>query len=159
MNVEIGNTDAEGRLILADGLTLADEEKPELIIDMATLTGAARVALGPELPPVYSRDEELARKLVEAGMAMDDPLWHMPLWGPYDKLLASKVADLNHITPGGYAGSITAALFLQRFVKNAGSWAHIDIFGWAPEPRQGRSFGGTDQGIRAVYQVLKQRYG
>lgn len=158
LNVEIGNTDAEGRLILADALALADEESPELIIDMATLTGAARVALGPELPPLYTSDEDLAKTLMLSGLAMDDPLWHMPLWAPYDRLLSSKIADVNHISSGGMAGSVTAALFLQRFVKKAKAWVHLDIFGWAPEPRQGRSFGGTDQGIRAVYDMLKQRF-
>ncbi len=159
MSVEIGNTDAEGRLILADALALADEESPELVIDMATLTGAARVALGPDLPPLYSPDSTLAGDLVAAGSQYDDPLWHMPLWAPYDKLLASKVADVSHISAGPHAGSITAALFLQRFVKNAGAWAHLDIFGWAPEARPGRPVGGTDQGIRAVYSVLRKRYG
>ncbi len=158
LNVEIGNTDAEGRLILADALALADEESPELIVDMATLTGAARVALGPDLPPLYATDTELADSLAENGLASGDPLWPMPLWQPYDKLLASKIGDVNHISPGGFAGSITAALFLKRFVKNAGAWVHLDIFGWAPEPRPGRPFGGTDQGIRAVYHTLKKRY-
>lgn len=158
INVEIGNTDAEGRLILADALTLADAEEPEVLIDMATLTGAARVALGPELPPVYASDDALAKSLVDHGMALDDPLWHMPLWPGYDRLLSSRVAEVNHISPGGFAGSITAALFLQRFVKQTKAWAHLDIFGWAPEPRAGRSFGGTDQGIRAAYAMLKQRY-
>lgn len=158
LNVEIGNTDAEGRLILADALAFADEEKPELIVDMATLTGAARVALGPELSPLYTSDDDLAGTLVQAGMAMNDPLWHMPLWASYDRMLTSKVADVNHVSFGGFAGSITAALFLQRFVKQAKSWVHLDIYGWAPEPRPGRSFGGTDQGIRAVYATLKQRY-
>lgn len=156
--VEIGNTDAEGRLILADALTLADAETPEVLIDMATLTGAARVALGPELPPVYANDDALAKSLVDHGMALDDPLWHMPLWPGYDRLLASRIADVNHISPGGFAGSITAALFLRRFVKQTKAWAHLDIFGWAPEPRVGRSFGGTDQGIRAAYGMLKQKY-
>ncbi|WP_404400028.1 leucyl aminopeptidase family protein [Pelagibacterium halotolerans] len=159
ITVEIGNTDAEGRLILADALALGDEDKPDLMIDMATLTGAARVALGPELPPLYARDEAFAQALVETGMAIDDPLWHMPLWGPYDKLLSSKVADVNHISSGGLAGSITAALFLNRFVAPETNWAHLDIFAWAPEARPGRPFGGTDQGVRALYGVLKGRYG
>lgn len=158
LSVEIGNTDAEGRLILGDALTLADAETPEILIDMATLTGAARVALGPELPPVYSNEDRLAQSLVENGMSLDDPLWHMPLWPGYDRLLSSRIADVNHISPGGFAGSITAALFLQRFVKNTSSWAHLDVFGWAPEARAGRSFGGTDQGIRAAYLTLKQKY-
>jgi len=158
LTVEIGNTDAEGRLILADALALADEEKPELLIDMATLTGAARVALGPELPPVYSNDDTLARDLVASGMQADDPLWHMPLWSPYDAMMSSKIADVNNAGAGGFAGSVTAALFLRRFVDKATPWVHLDIYGWAPEARAGRSFGGTDQAIRAVYGVLKQRY-
>jgi leucyl aminopeptidase len=158
MTVEIGNTDAEGRLILADALTLADEESPQLILDMATLTGAARAALGPDLPPLYSTDDALATALMQAGAASDDPLWQMPLWAPYDNLLSSRIADVNHVSSGPFAGSVTAALFLKRFVKNAEAWVHLDIFAWAPEARPGRPFGGTDQGIRAVYGVLKQRY-
>jgi leucyl aminopeptidase len=156
--VEIGNTDAEGRLILADTLTLADEEAPDLVFDMATLTGAARTALGPDLPALYSTDDGLARELVDAGAASDDPLWQMPLWAPYDRMIDSKIADVNNAGSTPFAGSITAALFLRRFVKAAKAWAHLDIFAWAPEPRPGRPFGGTDQGIRAVYNVLKQRY-
>jgi leucyl aminopeptidase len=159
LTVEIGNTDAEGRLILADALALADEEDPDLIIDMATLTGAARVALGPDLPPVYARNDAFATSLVEYGMAIDDPLWPMPLWNGYEKLLASKIADVNHISTGGLAGSITAALFLNRFVKPQTEWMHLDIFAWAPEARPGRPYGGTDQGIRALYGALKTRYG
>lgn len=156
--VEIGNTDAEGRLILADALSLADEEAPDLLLDMATLTGAARVALGPDLPPLYSHDDELAQALVAAGMAMGDPLWRMPLWQPYAEMLKSRIADVNNAGQGGFAGSVTAALFLQRFVTKARAWVHMDIFAWAPEARAGRPVGGTDQGIRAVYSVLKQRY-
>ncbi|MBU1304801.1 MAG: leucyl aminopeptidase family protein [Alphaproteobacteria bacterium] len=158
LTVEIGNTDAEGRLILADALALADEESPELLLDMATLTGAARVALGPELPPLYSTDDVLAADLMAAGLASDDPLWHMPLWAPYDAMMSSKIADVNNAGSGGFAGSVTAALFLRRFVSNARNWVHLDIYGWAPEARAGRSHGGTDQGIRAVYGLLKQRY-
>lgn len=156
--VEIGNTDAEGRLILGDALSLADEESPELIVDMATLTGAARVALGPDLPPLYSNDDALADALMVSGAGMDDPLWRLPLWAPYESMIGSKIADVNNAGQGGFAGSITAALLLQRFVKQAKAWAHLDIFGWAPETRPSRPFGGTDQGIRAVYGVLKQRY-
>jgi leucyl aminopeptidase len=156
--VEIGNTDAEGRLILGDALTLADEEKPELLLDMATLTGAARTALGPDLPPLYSTDDALARDLMAAGLAADDPLWQMPLWAPYDQMMNSKIADMNNAGSTPFAGSITAAMFLKRFVRNTKAWVHLDIYGWAPEPRPGRPFGGTDQGIRAVYGVLKQRY-
>ncbi len=158
LTVEIGNTDAEGRLILADALALADEESPDLLLDMATLTGAARVALGPELPPLYSSDAGLVGALTAAGLAMDDPLWHMPLWAPYNAMMSSKLADVNNAGTGGFAGSVTAALFLQRFVSKAKAWAHLDIYGWAPEARAGRSQGGTDQGIRAVYTMLKQRY-
>lgn len=158
MTVEIGNTDAEGRLILGDALALADEESPELVLDMATLTGAARVALGPDLPPLYATDDNLARDLMAAGLATDDPLWQLPLWAPYASMLSSKIADVNHVSSGAFAGSITAALFLKRFVKQAKSWVHLDIFAWAPESRPARPFGGTDQGIRAAYTVLKQRY-
>lgn len=158
LTVEIGNTDAEGRLILADALAFADEETPDLLIDMATLTGAARVALGPELPPLYSNDDALARDLMVQGASSDDPLWQMPLWSPYDAMMSSMIADVNNAGSGGFAGSITAALFLRRFVSNTRSWAHLDIYGWAPEARAGRSQGGTDQGIRAIYGMLKQRY-
>ena len=156
--VEIGNTDCEGRLILGDALALADEEAPELIVDMATLTGAARVALGPELPPLYTLSDDLAAGLMAAGLKTDDPLWRLPLHMPYETMLSSKTADINNAGQGGFAGSITAALFLKRFVKQAKDWAHLDIFAWAPEARAGRPFGGTDQGIRAVYGYLKQRY-
>jgi leucyl aminopeptidase len=158
LTVEIGNTDAEGRLILADTLALADEEAPDLLIDMATLTGAARTALGADLPPLYSTDDALARDLMAAGAAVDDPLWHMPLWSPYETMLKSKVADINNASATPFAGSVTAALFLRRFVGAAKAWVHLDIYGWAPEARAGRTQGGTDQAIRAVYGVLKQRY-
>ena len=158
LTVEIGNTDAEGRLILADALALADEESPDLLLDMATLTGAARVALGPELPALFSTDDELARDLMAAGRLADDPLWQMPLWSPYDAMMSSKIADVNNAGSGGFAGAITAALFMRRFVEKAKAWVHLDIMAWAPEARAGRPFGGTDHGIRSVYGVLKQRY-
>lgn len=158
LTVEIGNTDAEGRLILADALALADEESPDLIVDMATLTGAARVALGPELPALYATDEALAQDLVKTGLTVEDPLWHMPLWANYDGQLSSKIADINNTGAGGFAGSVTAALFLRRFVSQAKAWVHLDIFGWAPEARPGRPVGATDQAIRAVYGVIRQRY-
>ncbi|GHA31886.1 leucyl aminopeptidase [Devosia pacifica] len=158
ITVEIGNTDAEGRLILADALALACEEDPALVIDMATLTGAARAALGPDLPPLYTGDDTLAAALMAAGTPHGDPLWHMPLWTPYEAMLASKVADINNAGAGGFAGSVTAALFLRRFVEKPENWVHLDIYGWSPDAKPGRSAGGTDQGIRAVYQVLKQRY-
>ena len=147
-SVEIGNTDAEGRLILADALALADEESPDLLLDMATLTGAARTALGPDLPPLYSTDDAVAAALMAAGTASDDPLWQMPLWANYESMISSRIADVNNAGQGGFAGSITAALFLRRFVRNAAAWVHLDIYGWAPEARAGRPFGGTDQGIR-----------
>ncbi|KKB08188.1 leucyl aminopeptidase family protein [Devosia chinhatensis] len=158
LTVEIGNTDAEGRLILADALALADEEAPDLLVDMATLTGAARVALGPDLPPVYCTDAAISGQLADLGLAVEDPLWPMPLWANYDSQLASKVADINNTGSGGFAGSVTAALFLKRFVRRAGIWLHLDIFGWAPEARPGRPVGATDQGIRALHALIRDRY-
>jgi leucyl aminopeptidase len=156
--VEIGNTDAEGRLVLADALALADEEEPDLLIDMATLTGAARVALGPDLPPFYTDDDLLASDLAAAAKVQEDPLWRMPLWRPYDAKLSSKVADMNNVTSDGFAGSITAALFLKRFVEKARSWAHFDIFAWNPSDRPHGPTGGEAQGIRALERVISQRY-
>lgn len=158
ITVEIGNTDAEGRLILADALALADEESPDLVVDMATLTGAARVALGPELPPLYSTDDALAKSIMDAGLRVEDPFWHMPLWSAYDSQLSSKIADMNNTGAGGYAGSVIAALFLKRFVSKAKAWVHLDILAWAPEARPGRPVGATDQGIRALYQAIKTRF-
>ncbi|HEY6632025.1 MAG TPA: leucyl aminopeptidase family protein, partial [Rhizobiaceae bacterium] len=158
LTVEIGNTDAEGRLVLADALALADEEEPEILIDMATLTGAARVALGPDLPPFYTDDDNLAADLAGAAKAQEDPLWRMPLWRPYDAKLSSKIADMNNVTTDGFAGSITAALFLKRFVERAKSWAHFDIFAWNPADRPHGPAGGEAQGIRALEQVISQRY-
>ncbi|MBL0934485.1 MAG: leucyl aminopeptidase family protein [Rhizobiaceae bacterium] len=159
LTVEIGNTDAEGRLILADALALADEEKPELLIDMATLTGAARVALGPDLPPFFTDDETLAADLFRAGEMVADPVWRMPLWKPYAKKLSSRVADMNNVTTDGFAGSVTAALFLQKFVENARSWVHLDIFGWNPVEKPHAPIGGEAQAIRALMHVLETRYG
>ena len=159
LSVEIGNTDAEGRLVLADALALADEEAPELIVDAATLTGAARVALGPELPPLYSDDDAFAADLLRHGQAEHDPLWRMPLWTPYDDLLASKIADVNHISGGPFAGSITAALFLRRFVSQAKTWAHLDVFAWTPSAKPGRPEGGEAQGARALAALIAERYG
>ncbi len=159
MTVEIGNTDAEGRLVLADALALADEETPEIIIDMATLTGAARVAMGPEVPPFYSDDEDLAGEIHASSQNIGDPLWRLPLWKPYGENLSSKVADINHISSGPFAGSITAALFLQKFVTEAKSWVHLDIYGWNAKARPGRPIGGEAQGIRALVKVLEDRYG
>ncbi|MBZ9656715.1 leucyl aminopeptidase family protein [Phyllobacterium lublinensis] len=158
LTVEIGNTDAEGRLVLADALALADDEEPEILIDMATLTGAARVALGPDLPPFYSNDDTFAFDVARAADAVADPLWRMPLWQPYDAKLSSRVADMNNVTTDGFAGSITAALFLQRFIGKAKIWAHFDIFGWNPVEKPHAPIGGEAQGIRALYHLLKQRY-
>ncbi|WP_319411495.1 leucyl aminopeptidase family protein [uncultured Cohaesibacter sp.] len=158
LTVEIGNTDAEGRLILADALSFADQEEPDLLIDMATLTGAARVALGPDLPPFYSDDEELIEGIASESGKQWDPLWNMPLWNAYDAKLASDIADVNHIATDGFAGSITAALFLRRFVSQTRSWVHFDIFGWAPAAQPARPKGGEAQGIRALYNLIRSRY-
>jgi len=158
LSVEIGNTDAEGRLLLADALTLADEEEPELIIDMATLTGAARVALGPDLPPFYTHDDALAAAIAEKADETADPLWRMPLWAPYAQKLSSRVADINNVTTDGFAGSVTAALFLSRFVEKAKSWAHFDIYGWVPVEKPASPVGGEAQAIRALYALLKHKY-
>jgi leucyl aminopeptidase len=157
--VEIGNTDAEGRLILADALAFADEEKPDLLIDMGTLTGAARVALGPDLPPLYTNDERLAADVARFAREENDPLWRMPLWPPYDDWLDSKVATINNAPSGGFAGSIVCALFLQRFVEHARQWLHLDIYAWTPTAKPARPEGGECQGARALYKLLGERYG
>jgi leucyl aminopeptidase len=159
LTVEIGNTDAEGRLVLADALALADEETPELLVDMATLTGAARVALGPDLVPFYTHDDALAGDLAAASVAVEDPLWRMPLWKPYEAKLSSNVADMNNVTADAFAGSVTAALFLGRFVAKAKSWAHFDIFAWNPADRPHGLAGGEAQAIRALEKVISGRYG
>ena len=159
LTVEIGNTDAEGRLILADALALADEEKPELLVDMGTLTGAARVALGPDLPPFYTDDDQLALEVAKTAATENDPLWRLPLWSPYDALLDSKVADLNNVSSTSFAGSITCALFLRRFVDAAKAWLHIDVYAWTPKSRPGRPEGGECQAARALYALLTSRYG
>jgi leucyl aminopeptidase len=158
ITVEIGNTDAEGRLILADALALADEEAPDLLIDMGTLTGAARVALGPDLPPFYTHDEALAADVARFAKGENDPTWRMPLWPPYDSWLDSKVATVNNAPGGTFAGSITCALFLQRFVEHAKSWLHFDIYGWTPQAKPARPEGGECQAARAVYKLLGERY-
>jgi leucyl aminopeptidase len=159
ITVEIGNTDAEGRLILADAITLADEERPELIADMATLTGAARVALGTEVVPFYTDDQDLAAELAHCAETENDPLWRMPLWQPYDQLLESKVADVNNVSSGGFAGSITAAMFLRRFVSTAKAWLHFDIYAWNQTTKPGRPEGAECQAARALYAQLVARYG
>jgi leucyl aminopeptidase len=158
ITVEIGNTDAEGRLVLADALALADEEKPDLLVDLGTLTGAARVALGPDLPPFYTNDETLAGEVAAHARGENDPLWRMPLWPAYDAWLDSKTADITNAPSGGFAGSITCALFLQRFVGHATSWLHVDIYGWTPSAKPGRPEGGECQAARAIYKLLSQRY-
>ncbi len=159
LTIEIGNTDAEGRLVLADALTLADEEAPDMLIDMATLTGAARVALGPDLPPFFTDDEDLAEDLAQAADAVADPLWRLPLWKPYLARLDSKIADMNNVSLDGFAGSPVAALFLGRFVEQARSWVHFDIYGWNPSDKPYAPVGGEAQGIRALEAVLLKHYG
>jgi leucyl aminopeptidase len=159
LTVEIGNTDAEGRLVLADALQAAGEETPDLLIDFATLTGAARIALGPELPPVYGGDPELVAALVQHAASVADPLWPMPLWNGYEDELASRIADLNNAPASGLGGSITAALFLRRFVADPSRWLHLDVYGWNPRDRPGRPAGAEAQGVRAVTAWLRQKYG
>ena len=159
LTVEIGNTDAEGRLVLGDALTKAGEGKPALIIDFATLTGAARVALGPDLPAMFANDEALAAELVACGTQVDDPVWRLPLWDAYNEMFKSDIADLSNSGEGGYAGSITAALFLQRFVPEGTPWAHFDTFAWRPSAKPGRPKGGDALGMRAAFAMLEARYG
>jgi leucyl aminopeptidase len=158
ITVEIGNTDAEGRLILADALALGDEESPDLMVDMATLTGAARVALGPELPPFYTDDDTLAADLAGHAAAENDPLWRMPLWRPYEGLLDSKTADINNVSSGNQGGSITAALFLSRFVARAKAWVHLDVCAWVPSAKSARPEGGECQAARALYALIRARH-
>ena len=158
ISVEIGNTDAEGRLVLGDALALADEQSPDILIDMATLTGAARVALGPELPPFYTASTDFANEVADAGLRLNDPVWRMPLWAPYSQMLSSKIADVNHISTGGFAGSITAALFLEKFVEKAAIWAHFDIFASTATDKPWARAGGEAQAIRALFDVLSKRF-
>ena len=158
LTVEVGNTDAEGRLILCDALALADEEQPDLLIDTATLTGAARVALGPELPALYSNDDAAAEEVLGAGAAEADPLWRLPLWAGYDDELSSKIADVNNVSSSGFSGSIIAGLFLRRFVSNARTWLHLDLYAWNGKERPGRPVGAEPHAVRALYAFLKQRY-
>ena len=158
LTVEVSNTDAEGRLILADALARAGEEGPELILDFATLTGAARVALGPDLPATFANDDALAADLIEAGTVESDPLWRMPLWPGYDEMLRSDIADIDNAPEGGMAGSVTAALFLQRFIDAGTPWAHLDTFAWRPAAKPGRPKGGEALGLRAAWAMLRMRY-
>ena len=158
LKVEIDNTDAEGRLILGDALTRAGEEKPELIVDFATLTGAARIALGPDLPALFANDDTLARELLDAAAAVADPLWRMPLWDAYDEMLKSTLADLSNAADSPMAGAVTAALFLRRFVPDGVVWAHLDTFAWRSKPKPGRPKGGDALGLRATFAALEARY-
>jgi len=156
--VEVDNTDAEGRLILADALAKAAEGKPELLIDFATLTGAARIALGPDLPATFANRDDLAGELESAARKVDDPLWRMPLWDPYDEDLKSSVADLSNTSGNAMGGAIYAALFLRRFVPDDIPWAHLDTWAWRDPGKPGRPKGGDALGLRAVFAMLEQRY-
>jgi leucyl aminopeptidase len=158
LTVEVGNTDAEGRLVLCDALAFADAEHPALIIDFATLTGAARVALGPELPALFGNDERLVQELARVAAAEHDPLWPMPLWGGYEDELASKIADLNNVASSTFAGAIFGALFLKRFVTES-PWMHIDLYAWNSKDRPGRGVGAEAQALRGVYRYLVERFG
>ena len=158
LSVEIDNTDAEGRLVLGDALALAAEQAPEMILDFATLTGAARIALGPDLPALFVNDDALADDLLESGKRVSDPLWRMPLWKPYDEMLASDVADLGNASDAPLAGAVTATLFLQRFVPEGTPWAHLDTFAWRPAAKPGRPKGGDALGLRAAWEALKARF-
>jgi leucyl aminopeptidase len=158
LTVEIGNTDAEGRLVLGDALTRAAEGAPELILDFATLTGAARVALGPELPAMFSNDDALADALAKAAERTDDPVWRMPLWAGYAEMNKSDIADISNSGDSGFAGAITAALFLQKFVPDGVPWAHFDTFAWRPSAKPGRPKGGDALGLRAAFALLQERY-
>ena len=159
LSVEIGNTDAEGRLVLADALALACESMPDLVLDFATLTGAARVAMGPDIPPLFSNRDELAAGLVDAGTQVADLLWRLPLHRPYLDLISSEIADLNNSGKNSFAGCITAALFLEKFVDSGIDWAHIDTFAWNPTGKPGKPVGGEALGLRATFAYLQQRYG
>jgi leucyl aminopeptidase len=157
--VEVGNTDAEGRLVLCDALALADAERPDFIADFATLTGAARVALGPELPALFGNDDALVQDLARTAAREYDPLWPMPLWAAYEDELSSKIADLNNVSASSFAGAIFGALFLKRFVTECARWVHIDLYAWNPKDRPGRGVGAEPQAVRALYHYLIDRYG
>jgi leucyl aminopeptidase len=157
--VEVGNTDAEGRIVLADALDAACTDSPDLLIDLATLTGAARVALGTGIGALFCNDDQLAEDTLAAGMATQDPLWRLPLWQPYREKLSSAIADINNISPGGYGGAITAALFLETFVTKDTPWIHLDFMGWNDKGRAGRPEGGEAQGMRALFAMIVKRFG
>jgi leucyl aminopeptidase len=158
LTVEVNNTDAEGRLVLCDALALADEERPDLLLDLATLTGAARVALGPELPALYAVDDALAGEALAAGRRTSDPMWQLPLWAAYDDDYSSKVADVANVSAAPFAGSIIAALFLRRFVGETTPWMHVDLYAWNGKERPGRPVGGEAQCVRAFFDLLQRRY-
>ncbi|QYE34792.1 leucyl aminopeptidase family protein [Polymorphobacter sp. PAMC 29334] len=158
ITVEVGNTDAEGRLILADALALAQEDAPDLLLDMATLTGAARVALGPDLPALFSHSDGIAAEILAGGVTARDQLWRMPLWAPYAEMIKSGIADIDNSGEGGFAGCITAALFLDRFVAAGVPWAHVDLFAWNPVAKPGRPKGGAATGLRALWSMLQNRF-
>jgi leucyl aminopeptidase len=159
ITVEVGNTDAEGRLVLADALAAADVERPDLLVDLATLTGAARVALGPELPALFGSRAETVDALQRLGRQHADPLWPMPLWDGYDEEISSKIADLNNVSGSTFAGAIIGGLFLRRFVTESTDWLHLDLFGWNPKDRPGRPVGAEPHSVRALYALLVERYG
>ena len=158
VSVEIDNTDAEGRMVLCDALTYASEQAPKLLLDFATLTGAARIALGPDLPALYANDDDIAARWLDAGMRERDPVWRMPLWRPYLRYLTSHVADIANSGPSKMAGSIAAALYLERFVPGDQPWAHLDVYAWNDNDRPGRPCGGDAQGLRSAYAMLKARF-
>ena len=158
LSVEVGNTDAEGRLVLADALAEACRARPDLVIDLATLTGAARVALGTGLPALFCNDDDLAEQTLAAGRRAGDPMWRLPLWAPYRDKLKSKVADINNISPGAYGGAITAALFLQEFVTAGTPWIHVDFMGWNEAEQPGRPEGGEAQGMRALFALIEREF-
>jgi leucyl aminopeptidase len=157
-SVEVDNTDAEGRLVLCDALAYAAEQKPDLIVDFATLTGAARVALGPDLPALFANDDAAATALLEAASSVDDPLWRLPLWRPYRRMLDSSIADFANAGPSRHAGAITAALYLERFVPDGTPWLHLDTYAWNDAERPGRPRGGEAMGMRALFAYLSRRY-
>lgn len=158
LTVEVGNTDAEGRIVLCDALADADDEAPALLLDLATLTGAARVALGPDLPALFTDDEDLAAALQRHGHSLQDPFWRLPLYAPYAEKLKSKVADLNNVSDGPFAGAVTAALYLKSFVDQAASWAHIDTYAWNDAARPGRPPGGETLGLRSLFATIAERF-
>ena len=159
LNVEVGNTDAEGRLVLGDALAAADADKPALLVDLATLTGAARIALGPELPALFGSQAATVDALSRHGRALADPLWPMPLWDGYEDEIASKVADLNNVSASTFAGAVIGALFLRRFVTETRDWVHVDLYAWNGKERPGRPVGAEPQAVRALYALLVERFG